>query len=139
MFLMLSNISLEEIKTKEDLRDYVVNTDYFSLAYCSNKNKLIDNAEGWIAWYCLFSTKPLYITVMSDRYWNSIKNTMNNSVKCTTWKYIPSGGFDAKYEDVIPEKDRLCNEDKIKHICETIKNANIKDKPLEIHLIKEEI
>ena len=65
--------------------------------------------------------------------------TMNNSVKCTTWKYIPSGGFDAKYEDVIPEKDRLCNEDKIKHICETIKNANIKDKPLEIHLIKEEI
>lgn len=139
MFLMLSNISLEKIKTKEDLRDYVINTDYFSLAYCSNKNKLIDNAEGWIAWYCLFSTKPLYITVMSDRYWNSIKNTMNNSVRCTNWKYIPKGGFDAKYEDVIPEQNRLCNNDKIKLICETIKNANIKDKPLEIYLTKEEI
>ena len=139
MFLMLSNISLEEIKSKEDLRDYVINTDYFSLAYCSNKNKLIDDAEGWISWYCLFSTKPLYITVMSDRYWNSIKNTMNNSVRCTTWKHIPKGGFDAKYEDVIPKQNRLCDEDKIKHICETIKNANIKDKPLEMHLTKETI
>ena len=136
MFLMLSNISLEEIKNKEDLRDYVINTDYFSLAYRSNKNRIIVRAEIWIAWYCLFSTKPLYITVMSDRYWNSIKNTMNNSVRCTTWKYIPKNVFDVKNADIIPEQVRLCNEDKIKHICETIKNANIKDKPLEIHLTK---
>lgn len=136
MFLMLSNISLKEIKNKKDLRDYVINTDYFSLAYRSNKNKIIECAEIWIAWYCLFSTKPLYITVMSDRYWNSIKNTLNNSVRCTTWKNIPRSVFDTKNEDILPEQVRLCNENKIKHICETIKNANIKDKPLEIHLTK---
>ena len=134
MFLILSNISFQELTEKPDLKKYVCDCDYFSLIRCLDKKELLQCMDGWVTWYSLFHTEPLYITVISDKDWFCVAGNMQNSVKTTTWKNTPKYIEEAKNYSNIPNEDRIIRDADMSILIEKIKNHNIKDKPFVICL-----
>ena len=137
MFLILSNISFQELIEKPDLKKYVCDCDYFSLIRRSNKKEILWWMDNWVLWYSLFHTEPLYITVISDKDWYPVSGNLQNSIRITTWKNTPKYIEEAKNYSSITDENRIIRDVDIPVLNQKIKNHNIKDKPFVICLPNE--
>lgn len=134
MFLILSNISFQELTEKANLKEYVCDCDYFSLVRCSNKKEILWWMDSWVLWYSLFHTEPLYITIISDNDWYPVSGNLQNSIRITTWKYTPQNAAEAKNYPNVADEDKIINDTDIPVLNQKIKDHNLKDKPFEMCL-----
>lgn len=134
MILILSEISLEDLIKKADMKEYAYSCDYFSLIFLNSKNEAAEQAEGWVTWYSLFSTVPLYVSVITNRYWFSVCGNLDRTVRFTTWKTVPHYLEEANKEDspfhAVKDSNKICSRKDIEELCESIKKHNYKDKPV---------
>lgn len=129
MVLILSNISIQELTEKPDVKEYVLSCDYFSLRHCSNKKDVLQWMNSWVRWYSLFQTKPLYITVISDNDWYTVAGTLKNSIRVTTCKCIPRYAEDAKNYQLIADRNKIINETDLQVLNQKLKEHNIRKLP----------
>jgi hypothetical protein len=127
--LILSNISFQELTEKPDLKEYVINCDYFSFRCCSNKKEILWWMDNWVLWYSLFQTEPLYITVMSDNNWYTMAGTLQNSIHITTWKRMPRYAEDAKNYQLIADGNKIINETNLQVLNQKLKEHNVRKSP----------
>lgn len=134
MFLILSNIPFQELIKKPDMKEYVCNCDYFGLVGESSKKKIIEWIDGWVPWYSLFHTEPLYLTVISDKDWYPVSGKLQNSIRITTWRHTPQNATEAKNYPFVPEEKRIVKESDMPIICENFRKHNLKNGIFELCL-----
>lgn len=127
--LILSNISFQELTKKPDLKEYVLNCDYFSLRCCPNKKDILGWMNSWVLWYSLFHTEPLYITVISDSDWYPVAGKFQNSMHITNWRHTPQYAEDAKNYQLIADENKIINETDIQILNQKLKNHNVRKSP----------
>ena len=134
MILILSNISFEELKAKPDMKQYAVDCDYFSLIKTRTKSEAALQMTGWVNWYVICCNVPLYITVLTDKYWKEICGSFAPTVRFTTWKTVPRYVEELNREDgkyfTVPANERLCSEKKVESVAEEIIRHNFKNEPV---------
>ena len=134
MILILSQIPFKELIVKKDIKAYATDCNYFSMEVKRTKSDIAVQARFWIDWYCSFETTPLYIAVVSDKYWSMVGGNLRDRRKFSTWKTVPRYIEDALKENslyhTIKIQDRICLDEDIKNIFERIIHHNFKKDPV---------
>ena len=139
MYIILSQRPIKEFLNANDHKQYMKDCIYFSLKYVEFK-KTSKNAfysiDSWVELYNLFDNTPLYIGILTDKYFYAHCKDTINSIHFTKW-HIPKYFTEENKEKVLPPQDRLwIDEEYFSNIWENkIKTNNFNQNPfIEIKL-----
>lgn len=107
MYCMMMQIPMNEFIEKSDKHKYVFDADFFDMIGFVKFNDIVDRLN-ILAWYNLYTNVPLYIYVMSDRYFfKTFKGTdIELQAKLSNWKTVPAYCRNIELK-VLPEEYRL--------------------------------
>lgn len=142
MRCILSQKPIADFFQAENKTEYAYNSNYFSIKTDVKKNDIYDNLYAWVDWYAVFDNKPLFLTVMTDKYWFRNVNeseSIRRSMLFVNWGNIPSNSLEndsQKFKKPLAIDKRLWNDfSYFEAICEVIKSNNFnKNEMIEIKL-----
>ena len=134
MYCILSQNPIKDFFQATNKTEYAYNSNYFSIKPYIKKKDIYDNLYAWVDWYTVFDNKPLFLTVMTDKYWFrnvDESESIRRSILFVNWGNIPSNILemkDRKYKSPLQEKARLWNDsDYFKSMCEVILKNNFNE------------
>lgn len=124
MIILLTNIEFNVFKALPNKQEYIENSNFFYLQKVYDKSDVISILDTVVWWYSIWEKTPLYVTVVTDRSWNTLVKGLKFKHKIEIAKTIPDELDNESRQRMILEDDRIFGPTDVAKISNEIANLN---------------